>query len=38
MLPHPLTNFEIQKNIIKKNLNLMVFIQEIIYLKLINYS
>ena len=37
MLPHPLTNFEIQKYI-KANLNLMfiqnlVFIQEIIYLK-----
>ena len=28
---HPLTNFEIQKH--QKNLNLMVFIQEIIYLK-----
>ena len=32
MSPHPLTNFETQ-NIIKSNLNLMVFIQEIIYLK-----
>ena len=32
MPPHPLTNFEIQ-NIIKININLMVFIQEIIYLK-----
>ena len=32
MLPYPLTNFEIQK-IIKANLNLMVSIQEIIYLK-----
>ena len=29
MAPHPLTNFEIQI-IIKMNLNLMVFIQEII--------
>ena len=32
MLSHHLTNFEIQK-IIKMNLSLMVFIQEIIYLK-----
>ena len=32
MPPHLLTNFEIQ-NIIKTNLNLMVLIQEIIYLK-----
>ena len=32
MLPHPLNNFEIQ-NIIKMSLNLMVLIQEIIYLK-----
>ena len=32
MLPHPLTNFEIQ-NIMKINLDLMVFIQEIIYKK-----
>ena len=32
MLPYPLTNFEIQK-IIKTNLNLMVSIQEKIYLK-----
>ena len=33
MTPHPLTNFEIQ-NIIKTNLNLMiVFIQEITYIK-----
>ena len=32
MPPHPLTNFEIQ-NIIKMNLNLMEFIQEMIYLK-----
>ena len=32
MLPHPLTNFEIQK-IIKMNLDLMVFIQEVIYKK-----
>ena len=31
MLPHPLTNFEIQ-NIIKMNLDLMVFILQIIYL------
>ena len=31
MLPYSLTNFEIQN--IKMNLNLMVFIQEIIYLK-----
>ena len=30
MPPHPLTNFEIQ-NIIKTNLNLMMFIQEVIY-------
>ena len=30
MPPHPLTNFEIQ-NIIKINLNLMMFIQEVIY-------
>ena len=30
--PHPLTNFEIQ-NIIKMNQDLMVFFQEIIYLK-----
>ena len=28
---HPLTNFEIQKEY-QKNLNLMVFVQEIIYL------
>ena len=32
MLPDRLANFEI-KNIIKTNLNLMVLIQEIIYLK-----
>ena len=32
MLPHPLANFEIQ-NIIKINLNLGLFIEEIIYLK-----
>ena len=32
MPPYPLKNFQIQ-NIIKMNLNLMVFIQEIIYLK-----
>ena len=32
MPPHPLTNFEIQK-IIKMNLDLMVFIQEVIYKK-----
>ena len=32
MPPHPLTNFEIQ-SIIKMNLNLMAFIQEIVYLK-----
>ena len=32
MPSHPLTNFEIQ-SIFKMNLNLMVFIQEIIYLK-----
>ena len=32
MEPHPLTNFEIQ-NIIKLNLNLELFIQELIYLK-----
>ena len=31
-MPHPLTNFEMQR-IIKMNLKLMVFIQEIIYLK-----
>ena len=32
MQPHHLNNFEIQ-NTIKTNLNLMVFIQEIVYLK-----
>ena len=32
MLPHPLTNIDI-KNIIKKNQNLKVFNQDIIYLK-----
>ena len=32
MPPHHLTNFEI-KNIFQTNLNLMVFIKEIIYLK-----
>ena len=32
ILPHLLTNFEIQKYC-QKNLNLMVFVQEIIYLK-----
>ena len=32
MPPHPLTNFEIQ-SIIKMNLNLMVFVQEIIYIR-----
>ena len=32
MPPHPLTNFE-YRNIIKMNQNLMVFFQEIIYLK-----
>ena len=32
MPPHALTNFEIQ-SIIKMNQNLMVFIQEIVYLK-----
>ena len=32
MSPHPLTNFE-NKNIMKMKLNLMVFIQKIIYLK-----
>ena len=32
MPPHPQTKFEIQC-IIKMNLNLMVFIQEVIYLK-----
>ena len=32
MPPHPLTNFE-KENIIKTILNLMVLIQEIIYLK-----
>ena len=32
MLSHALTNFEIQ-NITKTNLSLMVFIQEITYLK-----
>ena len=32
MPSHPLPNFKIQ-NIIRKNLNLMVFIQEIIYQK-----
>ena len=31
MLPHPLTNYEIQIYS-QDNLNLMVFIQEIIYL------
>ena len=30
MPPHPLTNFEI---IIKMNLNLVMFIREIVYLK-----
>ena len=34
MLPHPLTNFEIQKSIITMNLNFMVFIPEIIYQKI----
>ena len=29
---HPLTNFEI-KTVVRGNLNLMMFIQEIIYLK-----
>ena len=34
MPPHPLTDFEIQKyKIIKMNLNLMAFIQIIIYIK-----
>ena len=34
MLPHPLTNFENKKYILsKQELDLMVFIQEIIYLK-----
>ena len=32
MLPHPLTNFEIQRYY-KMNLNLMVFIRRLIYLK-----
>ena len=32
MPPHPLTNFEI-KSIIKMNLNLMAFIEEIIYIR-----
>ena len=32
MLPHPLTSFEIQ-NIITRNVDLMVLIQKIIYLK-----
>ena len=32
MLPYPLTNFEMQ-NIIQTKLNLLVFIQGIIYLK-----
>ena len=32
MLPHPLTNFETQIAV-KMNVNVMVFIQEIIYLK-----
>ena len=32
MLSDPLTNFELQ-SIIKTNLNLMVVVQEIIYLK-----
>ena len=32
MLPYHLTNFE-NKNITKRNLNLIAFIQEIIYLK-----
>ena len=32
MPPHPLTNFEIQ-SIIKMNLNLMAFIEEIIYIR-----
>ena len=32
MLPQPLTNFEIQ-NFYQKKTKLMVFIQEIIYLK-----
>ena len=33
MSSHPLTNFEIQKYYQNKNLNLMVFIQEIICVK-----
>ena len=33
MLPHPLTNFEIQKDIIKMKPNLMDFFQGLIYLK-----
>ena len=32
MPPHPLTNFEIQKYY-QNNINLMVFIQKIIYIK-----
>ena len=32
MPPHPLTNFEIQ-SIIRMNLNLMAFIEEIIYIR-----
>ena len=32
MSPHPLTNFEIQIAV-KMNVNVMVFIREIIYLK-----
>ena len=32
MPPHPLTNFEIQ-SIIKMNLNLMAFVEEIIYIR-----
>ena len=32
MLPHPLTNFEYE-NIIEMNLDSMVFINEIIYLR-----
>ena len=33
MLSYSLTKFEMKKNVIKMNLNLVVFIQETIFLK-----
>ena len=33
MSPHPLSNFEMQRYIFKMRKDLMVFIQEIFYLK-----